>query len=335
MILIIGFGVIMAFRYYRMVFAPNVQIDGDEDFTVYIPSETVFQQLIDTLTTHDLLRDVEGFIWVAQKKHYAENIKGGRYIIKDGWNNNQLVNKLRSGKQDAIKLILNNIESVYELSGNLAKSLEGDSLDFLNYLQDEYHLKELGLSKATSILYFLPNTYEFYWNSSPQVVMERMRKEYTFFWTEERRNKAENIGLKPEEVVVLASIVEKETVQKDEMAKVAGLYMNRLKRNMKLQSDPTVIYGINQDYPERRITRVLYKDLEYNSPYNTYLYKGLPPGPIKIPELHTIDAVLNYEKHDYIYMVADPQRPGYHNFAKTHAGHRQNSRKYHRWVRNL
>ncbi len=323
-----GYGLFIGFRYYEKIFSPNVEIRGGETFSLYVPRGSDFQILLDSLSVNHILKDTKSFRWLAENERYVENVKPGHYLLKEGWNNKSLINKLKLGSQDPVKLVLNNVKNAYELAGKLSKKLESDSLEFLSFLSNDSILAEYGLDRYTAIVYFLPNTYEFYWNFSPESILKRMKREFDCFWTESRKNKAAKLELTPIEVITLASMVEKETVQKEEMPTVAGLYFNRLKRNMKLQSDPTVIYGINQEFPRRKITRVYFKDLEYDSPYNTYMYSGLPPGPIKIPELCTIHAVLNYEKHDYIFMVSDPERPGHHNFAKTMREHQQNRIKY-------
>ena len=329
-LLLVAFGLYWGYGYYQKVFEPNTRLD--KNFELRVPEGSSFQSVLDTLSRRQVLDNVESFKWVAEKKGYPQRIRAGRYLIKPGWNNNEIVNKLRSGAQDPVKLVLHDISGVYELAGKLGKKLEPDSVEFLELLTSAEKLKTYEVNPQTATAYFLPNTYEVYWTLSPEAFMSRMRDEFYRFWTDERLRKAREMNLTPVEVVTLASIVEKETVKPDEKKEVAGLYYNRIRKGMKLQSDPTVIYAINMDHPTRTIQRVYYKDLAYSSPYNTYQNPGLPPGPIKIPALSSIDAVLNYAHHDYIFMVADPERPGYHSFATTLRGHEINRRKCINWL---
>ncbi len=323
---------ILGFLYYKRILAVNVHLKPGQTFELFIPTGSDFAAVRDSLVANDILKNTKTFEWVADKKNYPSLVKPGRYVLVPGMTNNALVNKLRSGDQDPVQLTLHNISGIYELSARLSQTLEGDSLSFLNLLESDESLSAFGVSSNTVSAYFLPNTYELWWNTSPSALLKRMRQEFDKFWNEERQAKAKKLGLTPIEVVTLASIVEKETNRNDEKPTVAGLYANRIKQGMKLQSDPTVIYALLLENPKMKITRVYYKHLRYDSPYNTYMYPGLPPGPIKIPELSTVDAVLNREKHDYIFMVADPERPGYHTFARTLAQHERNRRKYIDWA---
>ncbi|AEV32019.1 conserved hypothetical protein, YceG family [Owenweeksia hongkongensis DSM 17368] len=323
---------ILGSLYYKRILAVNVKLKPGQTFELFIPTGSDFTAVRDSLVSNDILKNTNTFEWVADKKNYPSLVKPGRYVLVPGMTNNALVNKLRSGDQDAVQLTLHNISGIYELSARLSQTLEGDSLSFLNLLESDESLSAFGVSSNTVSAYFLPNTYELWWNTSPSALLKRMRQEFDKFWNEERQAKAKKLGLTPIEVVTLASIVEKETNRNDEKPTVAGLYANRIKQGMKLQSDPTVIYALLLENPKMKITRVYYKHLRYDSPYNTYMYPGLPPGPIKIPELSTVDAVLNREKHDYIFMVADPERPGYHTFARTLAQHERNRRKYIDWA---
>ena len=239
-------------------------------------------------------------------------------------NNNELVNLLRSGRQTPVDVVFNNVRTKEQFAGKIASQLELDSLDLLYAMVDTNFINPLGLDAHTVSSLFIPNTYEFYWNVSITDFLLRMTAEHHHFWTESRRTKAQKLKLSADEITTLASIVEKETLKKDEQPKVAGLYLNRLERGIKLESDPTVIFAIG----DFTINRVLNKDLKIDSPYNTYKHKGLPPGPISIPSIQAIDAVLNHEKHDFIFMCAKDDFSGYHNFAKTYTGHLINARKY-------
>jgi UPF0755 protein len=277
------------------------------------------------LSENGLLINKNSFEWLSKQKKYFYNIKPGRYKIDRALNNNDLVNLLRSGNQEPVKVTFNNLRSIESLAGKVSSQIEADSLSIINLVRDILFQKKLGLNNNNISTIFLPNTYEFYWNTSAEEFVNRMLKEYSSFWNSNRSNQANIIGLSYEEVSVLASIVQMEqTIRIDERPVIAGLYLNRIKRGMKLQSDPTVIFAIG-DYS---IRRVLSKDLKIDSPYNTYLNKGLPPGPICLPSINAIDAVLNFIDHDYIFMCASDDFSGYHNFAKNSRAHNRNAKKY-------
>ena len=325
-------GLILAYVFWNRILAVNTKMKANETRVLYIPTGASFSEVLDSLESGDVVKNYQSFQWVAEKKNYPELIKAGRYELRGKMTNNELVNQLRSGDQQALHLTLNNISGIHELAGVLGDKLEPDSLSFLNLFQSEEALSAFGVDPLSLTAYFLPNTYEVWWNTSPAAFLKRMRYEFDNYWTESRKSKAEDLGLNPIEVVTLASIVESETVKQDEQARVAGLYLNRLRINMRLQSDPTVIYAIKVDQPQVQIRRVLNRHLKYDSKFNTYIYSGLPPGPIRIPELSAIEAVLDHEDHSYLYMAADPSRPGYHNFASNLRQHNINARKYQNWA---
>lgn len=327
MLFLVLTGAYFAYSFYQRIYAPNVKVPSGEEF-IYLPTGASFETVQARLAPY--LVDSATFLWVSEKKNYVPRVKPGRYLIENGWSNNTLVNRLRAGNQAPIKLVLHGIQSVPQLAGFLGKHLEADSLDFLQYLRSREALAKHGLQPNEVLSVFIPNTYEFYWNSSPKFTVARMVKEADRFW-QKRQTKLEKSSLNREEVITLASIVESETVKADEMPVVAGLYLNRLERGMKLESDPTVIYGYNLDYPNETITRVLYRHLRHESPYNTYQNRGLPPGPIRMPSVAAIDAVLSPANHDYIFMAANPEKPGYHSFARNNAEHNRNARKYRNW----
>lgn len=254
-------------------------------------------------------------------------------MIKKGMNNNDIVNSLRSGNIP-VKVSFNNQETVSDLAGRIADQIEADSIDLVKSFSDPEFLRKNGFDEDTKLSVYVPNSYEFFWNTSAQEFRDRMFKEYQRFWNEDRLKKAKDKGLSPLEVISLAAIVHKETAKVDERPRVAGLYLNRLRRGMLLQADPTVIYAIKKHSGnfDTVIKRVLYKDLELDSPYNTYKYAGTPPGPITMPDISAIDAVLNPEKHEYLYMVANVEDFGYHKFAKTSAQHNRNKVQYIRWI---
>lgn len=326
---LIAFG-IFGYYVYNSVFLSNTDFDSKEEI-VYIPTEANFQTVLDSL--RPLVKDLESFSLVAQKKGYADRVRPGRYILKKGMNNNDLVDRLRSGNTP-VKVIFNNQERLEDLAGRISTQIEADSAELLSAFNNEEFLTANDLDKRNALNLYIPNQYEFYWNTSAEEFRSRMKTEYDRFWNETRREKAREINLTPKEVTVIASIVQKETAKVDERQRVAGVYMNRYKNGWKLDADPTVIYAIKEKTGnfDTIIKRVLYKDLELDSPYNTYKYKELPPGPISMPDISSIDAVLNYEDHDFFYFVADVENFGYHKFAKNLAQHNRNKQEYVRWI---
>ncbi|MCB7479646.1 endolytic transglycosylase MltG [Christiangramia sediminis] len=326
---LIAFG-IFGYYVYKGVFLSNTDFDSKEEI-VYIPTEANFQTVLDSL--RPLVKDLESFSLVAQKKGYADRVRPGRYLLNKGMNNNELVDRLRSGNTP-VKVIFNNQERLEDLAGRIATQIEADSAELLSAFNNDEFLKANDLDKRNALNLYIPNQYEFYWNTSAEEFRARMKTEYDRFWNESRREKAKEINLTPQEVTVIASIVQKETAKVDERPRVAGVYMNRYKNGWKLDADPTVIYAIKEKTGnfDTIIKRVLYKDLELDSPYNTYKYKTLPPGPISMPDISSIDAVLNYEDHDFFYFVADVENFGYHKFAKNLAQHNRNKQEYVRWI---
>ena len=324
------FGGYFAYVVYSAFFTPNTKFNNEEAY-VYIKSDDDFVAVKKTLSP--LLEDMETFEQAADRKGYSQNIKGGKYAIRKGMNNNEIINALRSGNIP-VKVAFNNQETLESLAGRISSQIEADSISLLKAFRDTSFLKENGFDNGHELTLYIPNSYEFFWNTSAENFRQRMLKEYNRFWTEDRKVQAEKVGLKPKEVTALASIVHKETAKVDERPRVAGLYLNRLRKGMLLQADPTVIYAIKRhtgNY-DTVIKRVLYKDLELDSPYNTYKYGGVPPGPITMPDISAIDAVLSPEKHDYLYMVANVEDFGYHKFAETGAQHNRNKVQYIRWI---
>jgi len=239
-------------------------------------------------------------------------------------NTNQIVNKLRAGEQEPLDVTFNYARFKEDLAGKVSRYIQADSLSILQLFDDKKKIEEFGFTPETFKSMFIPNTYEFYWTTSADEFAARMKREYDRFWNETRRQKAKAIGLTPVEVTTLASIVQEETVKSDELNRVAGLYINRLKRGMLLQADPTVKFAVG-DFSLRRVLNV---HLEIDSPYNTYRNAGLPPGPINFPEVSAIEAVLDYEEHNFLYMVAREDFSGYHNFSRTLAEHNRHAARY-------
>ena len=331
-VLLIGLliGGIFVYYVYSAFFAPNTAFQNKEAI-VYIPSNSNMADLEALLSP--LLEDYDSFKAVAQRKQYSERVKGGKYILREGMNNNEIINTLRSANMP-VKVSFNNQESLEALAGRIAQQIEADSISLINAFQDKTFLKEQELNLETSLGIYIPNSYEFFWNSSAIEFRERMVKEYKRFWNEERLSKARAKGLSPNQVISLAAIVHKESAKIDERPRVAGVYLNRLRKGMLLQADPTVIYALKRQLNnfDTIIRRVLYKDLTIDSPYNTYKYAGIPPGPITMPDISAVDAVLNAEDHDYYYFVANVENFGYHKFAKNLQQHNRNKEQYIRWI---
>jgi UPF0755 protein len=323
-------GGIFTYMVYGAFFTPNTTFNNEEAF-IYIPSDANFGNVKEALKP--LVKDFKSFESAAQKKGYISNIKAGKYAIKKGMNNNEIINTLRS-KNTPIKLAFNNQETIADLASRVASQIEADSLSLVTAFNDPEFLKENGFDDQTKLAMYIPNSYEFFWNTSADKFRDRMLKEYTRFWNENRVAKATALNLSPIEVSTLASVVHKETAKVDERPRVAGVYLNRLRDGMLLQADPTVIYALKLHTGDfnQIIKRVLYRDLELDSRYNTYKYGGLPPGPIAMPDITAIDAVLNSEKHDYFYFVANVENFGYHKFAKNLAQHNRNKEQYVRWI---
>lgn len=321
---------IYGYLMYRDIFSDNTKF-SDEEVYVYIPTDADYEMVKKTVRPY--IKDMERFDKVAQKKAYPERSdKSGKFLLKKGMNSNEIINSLRINVP--VNLAFNNQERLENFAGRIGTQIEADSLSLLNAFTDQKFLDENGFTKENVLSMFVPNSYEFFWNTSAVKFRNKMLKEYNKFWTSERLEKAKKLNLTPIQVSILASIVHKETVKKDERPKVAGVYLNRLVKGMKLEADPTVIYAVklqSNDF-NRVIKRVLNKDLVTVSPYNTYMYQGLPPGPIAMPDITALDAVLNPEQHNYIYFCASVTRFGYHEFAVTPAQHEANRQKYVAWI---
>ncbi|TDQ27815.1 endolytic transglycosylase MltG [Tenacibaculum caenipelagi] len=319
-------GGIIGFNYYQKIFGKAVQKDG----AIYIGSNATFIDVKKQLT--EFVKHPENFVWLAEKKKFTQP-KGGKYTLKEGMSMNDVINLLRSGNQTPIKLSFNNQDTLEKLAGRIAEQIEADSITLLQAMKEPSFLATNNFSEKSALGMYIPNSYEFYWNTSAEKFRDKMLREYNRFWTPSRLEKAKQLNLTKEEVITLASIVQKETAKKVERPIVAGLYLNRLKDNWPLQADPTIIYAIReingQDFV---VKRVLNKDLEINSPYNTYKNTGLPPTLIAMPDISSIDAVLNRQKHNYYYMCASVDKIGFHEFANSLAQHNRNAAKYQQWI---
>ncbi|MFN8406728.1 MAG: endolytic transglycosylase MltG [Sphingobacteriaceae bacterium] len=308
-------------NYYRKYFGSNVT---DKQKYLYIHTGATYMDVAKTIEQAGIVYDTSSFLQIAQKMDYPEKVKPGKYRLKRGMSNRQLINMLKAGNQEPVKLAFQNIRLKENFVGMVAKKIESDSLSMIRLLDSSTFVAKYGFNKDNIYVMFIPNSYELYWNTSAEKFFGRMYDEYQKFWTEERKIKAKSIGLNPIEVSILASIVDGEALHDKEMPMIAGLYMNRYNRGIALEADPTVIFA-NHDFT---IHRVLNKHLRVESPYNTYIHKGLPPGPINMPSIKAIDAVLNYTKHNYIYMCAKDDFSGYHNFASTIQEHQHNAQKF-------
>lgn len=317
---------ILGYKVYEWIQGPNVK----DSVTLYIPTGTSHTALSEIIEEKQFLSDHSSFKRVAGwMKFNDQPVKPGRYEIQKGWSNRQLVNALRSGRQSPVQVTFNNVRTITELSGRITENLEIDSIQFLTHVLSTENLEKWGYSRETILSLFIPNTYEMFWTTSPDVLISRMQKEHENFWNRDNRNgKADALSMSHAEVYTLASIVEKETQARHERPRVAGLYLNRIQKGIPLQADPTVVFAVG----DFQLRRVLNKHLDMDSPYNTYKFAGLPPGPIYMPSISSIDAVLNAEDHNYLYMCARPDNSGLHAFAETIREHNNNANRYRRWL---
>ncbi|MES2734182.1 MAG: endolytic transglycosylase MltG [Bacteroidota bacterium] len=325
--LIIFFSFFLAtfsFYFYQVFKTPNLQAEKEERYLL-IPTGATYKSVVDSLKKNDMLRDELSFSLLAKMIGYQDKVLPGRYLITKDMNNRDALRILKGGLQTPVKLTFNNIRLKNELVDKVSKNLEMSSDTLLHLLNNPTIASKYGFDTTTIMCMFLPNTYEVLWTIKPEKLLDRMGKEYKRFWNKKRLAEAEKIGFTPIQVSILASIVEAEQMKRnDEKPRVAGLYINRLKLNMPLQADPTLIFAL-QDFSIRRVLKV---HREVDSPYNTYVRTGLPPGPINLPSLTSLEAVLHYEKHDYTYMCAKEDFSGYHNFTDDFTQHLNNARLF-------
>lgn len=314
-----------------VAYRPNVNFEPGKESYIYIRNNDTFEKVVKNLKEHNILKTEWTFRILAQKKNYPEKIKPGRYLIRKSMSNNSLINLLRSGKQEAMNVVIRNFNTIHEMAGSVSKSIEADSAGIVNLLFDKNFCLENGVNPRYSSTYLIADTYKFFWNTPASDFLKRMFREYRNFWNEERKKQAEEIGLTRHEVAILASIVEKETSKRDEMQRIAGVYMNRLRNGWPLQADPTLVFA-STDFGTNRVTK---KHIDVDSPYNTYQNPGLPPGPICIPSAVTLDAVLNYESHRYFYFVAKDDLTGYHQFSRSLDEHNLYAAKYRKAIKKL
>lgn len=324
----LALGAFLAWYGYTLVTAGVTAFRQDEK-VVFIPSPLPIDSLAMQLAADSVITSPQHFQRVAGWKKFSK-AKPGRYVFKQGMSHNSIINKLRSGDQDPVRVSFNNTRTIEELASRVGAQIEADSTDLVFLLKNPNTAAEYGFTEASFKAMFIPNTYEFWWDTDAVEFLDRMKKEYDAFWTQERLDLAKAMNFSVNEVTTLASIVHAETAKRDEAPVVAGLYLNRLRIGMALQADPTLIYA-HQDFSIRRVLNI---HKEIDSPYNTYKYPGLPPGPINFPDPNYIDAVLNADNHDYIFMCAKADFSGYHNFARTLDQHNAYAREYQQALNN-
>ena len=319
-------GISLTFYFYQVFFSANTLVESDQPYLLKVPSNSVYKNVVDQLYEEKVINDAVSFGFVAKILGYQEAVKPGLYTIEPKMSNLQLVRMLRSGQQTPVRVTFNTIRTKEDLAEKISVNLEVSKEQFLELLQDSVYIRKFGFEEETIMSLFIPNTYEFWWDTSAEELFERMHKEYQSFWTEARSQKAQDLGLSKEEVSTLASIVQAESQKSDERPKIAGVYLNRLRIGMPLQADPTLVFAAG-DFSIKRLTA---KQMAIDSPYNTYKYAGLPPGPINLPDINSLDAVLNFEKHSYLYFCAKEDFSGYHSFAVGYDEHLSNARRYQR-----
>jgi UPF0755 protein len=309
---------------YNAAYQPNTYTGDKEEAFFTIPTGSNFDSVKKSLYLHGLIVNRKSFELVARLKKYENIIKPGRYKISHGMGNLELVNMLRSGRQEPVMVIFNNIRTPDQLAGRISKQIEADSLSIVRLLNDTTYLDSLGVTRSSLFTIMIPDTYEFYWTTTAREFVDRMKSESEKFWNRGRSEKLKSINLNRHEAITLASIVEKETNKNDEKPRVAGVYLNRIKKGWLLEADPTLVFA-HGDFEIKRVLNI-HKQIE--SPYNTYKYIGLPPGPICLPSVASIDAVLNREQHEFMFFCAREDFSGYHNFARTLEQHNLNAWKY-------
>jgi UPF0755 protein len=318
-VLVTGF----VFYFYQVFFTENILVEkGDQ--VILIEEDMTFKDLQDVVYDQGIVNDMLSFSFVAKIFGYQENMKPGLYLLQKDMTNLQAIRMLRSGIQTPTRVTFNNVRLKSDLASKITIRLQADSTQFLNLLNNDSLISSYGFTNENIMTMFIPNTYEMYYTTTEEGIFERMHTEYENFWTEERKRKAQKIGLSPQKVSVLASIVQAESIKSDERPKIAGVYLNRLERGIPLQADPALVFAIG-DFTIKRVLNV-HKEVE--SPYNLYKYRGLPPGPINLPEINSIDAVLNADTHQFIYFCAKSDFSGYHAFATNLAEHNRNAREY-------
>ncbi|MEL6124082.1 MAG: endolytic transglycosylase MltG [Bacteroidota bacterium] len=321
------FAGLVGYSAYSWIYQSNTS--GPDPVEILVPTGSDYDHVLRLLADRKVIENPTSFDAVAKLMKYPSLVKPGRYLISPGWSNKRLVSKLRSGQQDPVKVTISTARLMGDVAAAISTHLEADSAEVYHSLTSPKQLQSLQLNSETAIAQVIPNTYEFYWNTSGEQCAERIRKEYNQFWSKKGRSqKAERLQMTRAEVSTLASIVESETNHLPERPTMAGVYLNRIEQGIPLAADPTVVFGLG----DFGIRRVLYRHINTDTPYNTYMHAGLPPGPIRMPSISSIDAVLNREPHDYLFFCAKPGYNNGHVFAETNAEHERNARRYHRWL---
>ena len=325
---LIGTGIVFLSLFIVFYF-PNTKVEETSQ-SIFVPTGTSFATLKQILEPH--LRSTITFSLAAKAKRF-DTPRIGHFVLKPSMGNQKIINALRSGNTP-IQVVFNNQQTTEHLAGRVAEQLELDSLSLIKEIESPYFMESVNLNQEELLSLFLPNSYEMYWNISAAEFCQRLQRENDLFWNDSRESKRKRLNMSRAEVITLAAIVNEESRKVDERPRVAGVYLNRLRRGMKLQADPTVVYAMKRQANDFDLVvrRVLYKDLEIKSPYNTYKYRVLPPGPITMPDISSVDAVLNAESHNYLFFVVDPKNPGYHLFASTYNEHLTNRKVYVRWL---
>lgn len=321
-----GLALATAIKLYLVLFGSNIHLPSSEDKHLYIRHGSTIEKVADDLHQRGILSHPKEFLWVARKKKLDQNLVAGHYELHEGMSNFLLTRMIDLGRQTPVRMVFHNIRTIEQLAGTLARQLEADSTSLMNIFGDTALLRQYQQTKPTLPQLFIPNTYEVYWTISPQELLERMKRESDIFWDSSRVKKCSDLGFSKNQVMTLASIVDQETNKNSEKPVIAGVYINRLKSRMPLQADPTIKFAVG-DFSLRRIKG---EHLAIDSPYNTYKYAGLPPGPICLPSIASIDAVLNHDDHGYYYFCAKDDFSGYHVFARSYQEHLTNARRYQR-----
>ncbi len=314
-----------SFYFYQVFYGENILVEKQAS-AIIIDHDDTFDDVRNMLYDDDIIQEVISFSFVSKVLGYQKLVKPGLYELQPGMTNLEAVRMLRAGAQAPVRITFNNVRLKNELVEKITANTGVNTNDFESLLNDDDFLAKYGLNSENALSIFIPNTYEVYWTITAEELFQKMYDQYNSFWNADRKAKAEAINLTPTEVSVLASIVQAESIKKEEGPIIAGLYLNRLKRNIALQADPTLVYAVG----DFSIQRVLNEHKKVESPYNTYLNKGLPPGPINLPTLASLEAVLNHEVHNYIYMCAKEDFSGYHRFAITYAEHDRNAKLFQR-----
>lgn len=317
--LLVAAGIFYTYR----IFGPNTAPFSDHKY-FYVRTGSNYGDVLNGLLSQGIIRNEKSFAWLAKKVDYEDHVKAGRYEIKAGMSNFEIVKLLRSGRQTPVKLVINKLRTRADFIRLVSSKLEADSATLALMLHDNVYLRQFGLDTNTALCALIPDTYDFFWNTSAEKVFLRLDENRQRFWNDDRKEKAKQLGLTPNEVTILASIIEEETNKNSEKPEIASVYLNRLKSGMRLSADPTVKFALD-DFSLKRIFSKYTRD---PSPYNTYMHAGLPPGPICTPSMKTIEAVLNAPHTDYLYFCARPDFSGYHVFAANYKEHMQNARRY-------